>query len=41
VLLWLTGAIFTLGIVIALWPDRREERRLQRRYAEEPLPGEA
>jgi cytochrome c-type biogenesis protein CcmF len=41
VLLWLSGAIFTLGLVIALWPDRREERRLQRRYAEEPLPGEA
>ena len=40
-LLWLAGFVFTAGVVLAVWPDRRELRRIMRRYAEEPLPGES
>ncbi len=40
-LLWLASGVFAAGCLIAAWPDRREARRLARRYAEEPLPGEA
>ena len=32
-LIWLAGAVFLLGSLIALWPDAREERRLAARYA--------
>jgi cytochrome c-type biogenesis protein CcmF len=32
-LIWLAGAVFLLGAVIALWPDPREARQLARRYA--------
>jgi cytochrome c-type biogenesis protein CcmF len=31
-LLWLAGAVFLGGSLIALWPDAREERRLALRY---------
>ena len=27
-LIWLAGLVFLLGSLIALWPDRREQRRL-------------
>ncbi len=30
--LWIGGIVATLGGLIALWPDRREERRLAARY---------
>ncbi len=40
-LLWLGAIVFVLGSLIAAWPDRREARRLARRYAEEPVVGEA
>jgi cytochrome c-type biogenesis protein CcmF len=33
-LIWLAGAVFICGSLIALWPDAREERRLALRYAE-------
>jgi cytochrome c-type biogenesis protein CcmF len=33
-LIWLAGAVFILGSLIALWPDAREQRRLAVRYAE-------
>jgi cytochrome c biogenesis factor len=33
-LIWLAGAVFLLGAVIAFWPDPREARRLAARYAE-------
>jgi cytochrome c-type biogenesis protein CcmF len=39
--LWLAGIVFLAGGLVAAWPDRREARRLARRYAEEPIPGEA
>jgi cytochrome c-type biogenesis protein CcmF len=39
--LWLGALVFVLGATIAAWPDRREARRIARRYAEEPLAGEA
>ena len=32
-LLWLSGFLFLLGAVVALWPDAREQRRLAARYA--------
>ena len=31
-LLWLAGLVFIGGSLIALWPDAREERRLEARY---------
>jgi cytochrome c-type biogenesis protein CcmF len=31
-LIWLSGIVFLLGSVVALWPDAREERRLAVRY---------
>jgi len=40
-LIWLSGFIFVLGVVLCVWPDARERRRILRRYAEEPLAGEA
>ncbi|MGI9117490.1 MAG: cytochrome c-type biogenesis CcmF C-terminal domain-containing protein, partial [Gaiellales bacterium] len=40
-LLWLAGFLFAGGVVLCVWPDRREQRRIERRYGEEPLPGEA
>ncbi len=35
-LIWLAGAVFLLGSVVALWPDVREERRLAVRYGRVP-----
>ena len=40
-LLWLSGFLFVGGLILCVWPDARERRRIARRYAEEPLPGEA
>ena len=40
-LLWIGALVFVLGSLITAWPDRREARRLARRYAEEPVVGEA
>lgn len=40
-LLWLAGFIFVGGVLLAVWPDEREARRILRRYTEEPLPGES
>jgi cytochrome c-type biogenesis protein CcmF len=37
-LIWIAGAVFLLGSVITLWPDRREERRLVARASEVGLP---
>jgi cytochrome c-type biogenesis protein CcmF len=39
-LIWLSGFVFVAGCLIAAWPDRRETKRLQKRYAEEPVAGE-
>jgi cytochrome c-type biogenesis protein CcmF len=33
-LIWLAGAVFLLGSLIAMWPDAREQRRLARRTLE-------
>ena len=37
-LIWLAGVVFLLGALIALWPDAREQRRLELRYARGSLP---
>ncbi len=37
-LIWIAGAVFLLGAVITLWPDRREERRLVARSAQAGIP---
>jgi cytochrome c-type biogenesis protein CcmF len=37
-LIWLSGLVFVLGSVIALWPDAREQRRLVARTSEIGLP---
>ena len=34
-LIWLAGAIFVGGSLVAMWPDAREQRRLERRFAEQ------
>ena len=36
-LIWLSGLVFLLGSVVALWPDAREERRLAVRYGRVPV----
>jgi cytochrome c-type biogenesis protein CcmF len=33
-LIWAAGLLFVLGSVVAMWPDAREQRRLERRLAE-------
>lgn len=33
-LIWLSGLVFLLGSVVAMWPDAREQRRLARRFGE-------
>jgi hypothetical protein len=33
-LIWVSGFVFLLGSVVAMWPDAREQRRLSRRFAE-------
>jgi cytochrome c-type biogenesis protein CcmF len=40
-LLWIAGFFFVGGVLLCVWPDQREARRILRRYAEEPLPGES
>lgn len=40
-LLWIAGILFAGGVLLCVWPDRRERRRIAKRYGEEPLPGEA
>jgi cytochrome c-type biogenesis protein CcmF len=37
-LIWLAGAVFLLGSVVAMWPDARERRRLARRANAAPSP---
>jgi cytochrome c-type biogenesis protein CcmF len=37
-LIWIAGAVFLLGSVIALWPDAREQRRLVERAREAVVP---
>ena len=37
-LIWIAGAVFLLGSLVTLWPDRREERRLVARAAQVGLP---
>ncbi len=37
-LIWLSGLVFLLGSVVALWPDAREQRRLAVRYDEAGSP---
>ena len=33
-LIWLSGLVFLLGSLVAMWPDAREQRRLARRFGE-------
>ncbi len=40
-LLWIAGFIFVAGLLLCVWPDKREARRIRRRYTEESLPGES
>jgi cytochrome c-type biogenesis protein CcmF len=40
-LIWLSGLIFVLGSVVAMWPDAREQRRLAARFAGEGVPARA
>jgi cytochrome c-type biogenesis protein CcmF len=35
-LIWLAGLVFLAGSLLTMWPDAREQRRLARRFAEEP-----
>lgn len=37
-LIWLAGLVFLAGSLIALWPDRREQRRLVTRASEAGIP---
>jgi hypothetical protein len=39
--LWLAGFLFAGGVILCVWPDRRERKRIAKRYSEESLPGEA
>ena len=32
-LIWLSGLVFVLGSLVAMWPDAREQERLARRFA--------
>jgi hypothetical protein len=38
-LIWIAGAVFLLGSLIAMWPDAHERRRLARRTLELGLAG--
>lgn len=40
-LLWLAGFLFAGGVILCVWPDARERKRIAKRYAEEALPGES
>ena len=35
-LIWLAGLVFLVGSAVAMWPDAREQRRLARRFGEDP-----
>jgi cytochrome c-type biogenesis protein CcmF len=37
-LIWLAGLVFLVGSLVALWPDRREQRRLVARASEVGIP---
>ena len=37
-LIWLAGLVFLLGSLVTLWPDAREQRRLELRYAGRAAP---
>jgi cytochrome c-type biogenesis protein CcmF len=37
-LIWLAGAVFLFGSIVAIWPDARERRRFARRTAAAPSP---
>ena len=39
--IWLSALIFVLGSVVAMWPDAREQRRLESRFAGEGAPARA
>ena len=36
-LIWLAGLVFLLGAFITMWPDAREQRRLELRYGDQPV----
>jgi cytochrome c-type biogenesis protein CcmF len=36
-LIWLAGLVFVLGSIVTMWPDAREQRRLELRYGEQPV----
>jgi cytochrome c-type biogenesis protein CcmF len=40
-LLWVAGFVFLLGAVVAMWPDAREQRRLELRYGDQAVPARA
>jgi cytochrome c-type biogenesis protein CcmF len=40
-LIWLAGLVFVGGSLVAMWPDAREQRRLERRVAAHELPAGA
>lgn len=40
-LLWLAGFLFAGGVILCVWPDPRERKRIAKRYNEEHLPGES
>jgi cytochrome c-type biogenesis protein CcmF len=36
-LIWISGFVFLLGALVAMWPDAREQARLARRFADDRL----
>jgi cytochrome c-type biogenesis protein CcmF len=40
-LIWLSGLVFVFGSLITMWPDAREQRRLERRFAVQEAPAHA
>jgi cytochrome c-type biogenesis protein CcmF len=40
-LLWIAGFLFAGGVLLCVWPDPRERKRIAKRYGEETLPGES
>jgi cytochrome c-type biogenesis protein CcmF len=40
-LIWLAGFVFLGGSLVAMWPDAREQRRLERRFAAQDAPAAA
>jgi cytochrome c-type biogenesis protein CcmF len=40
-LIWLAGLVFLFGSVVTMWPDAREQRRLELRYGEQPAAARA